>query len=62
MPFKSNLSSLLKVLSYWNLNFESQEVVEGMTKLKVLSDWNLNFETDEVIGGMTKLKVLVYWV
>ena len=31
--------NLLKVLSYWNLNFETDEVVGGMAKLKVLVYW-----------------------
>ena len=29
----------LKVLSDWNLNFETDEVIGGMTKLKVLAYW-----------------------
>ena len=34
--------SLLKVLSYWNLNIESDNDIFKYSKLKVLSYWNLN--------------------
>ena len=43
MEFKFNLlksiisDSTLKGLAYWNLNFETDEVVGGMTKLKILA-------------------------
>ena len=33
---------MLKVLSYWNLNFVIIRPVKSIQKLKVLSYWNLN--------------------
>ena len=33
------LPKILKVLAYWNLNFETDEVIGGTTKLKVLAYW-----------------------
>ena len=36
------LLQLLKVLSYWNLNFEDEDTKINTLELKVLSYWNLN--------------------
>ena len=33
---------MLKVLSYWNLNFFGSNLDENLKFLKVLSYWNLN--------------------
>ena len=39
---------MLKVLSYWNLNYRKVEVILKNYKLKVLSYWNLNGQIDPV--------------
>ena len=37
---------MLKVLSYWNLNYRKVEVILKNYKLKVLSYWNLNVSVE----------------
>ena len=47
---------ILKVLSYWNLNKDEDELVKTGIFLKVLSYWNLNYIIGSCESGYEALK------
>ena len=53
--------TLLKVLSYWNLNKITPPTVIKDVPLKVLSYWNLNTILISMDWFPAELKVLSYW-
>ena len=61
MRLCSFLSSLLKVLSYWNLSGFIEIEAWKRDGLKVLSYWNLNKSLWSGTVPLFVLKVLSYW-